>query len=171
MRPSGFRRSAIRGTIGIFSLLICIFVLVVAEQRRTDTELDAVLSAYLSDGILHDAHDWGSGRGILVVLQREAQQPGMWRWRWLYPFDKRLKFTESSLVTRSSFTLSNVLPTHLRVGLHLPNGATAVMVRRSELDQAESSGEFQTRFPNNLGYIAVSRAGFNLNKTRSNLLS
>ena len=140
---------------------------VFAEQRRTEAELDAVLSAYLSDGILHDAHDWGSGRGMLVVLQREAQPPGMWRWRWLYPFDKRLKFTESSFVTRSSFTLSNALPTHLRVALHLPTGVNAVLVSRGDLEQAELSVEFQTRFPNNLGYVAASRAGFNLTKTEA----
>ncbi len=163
----GFRRLAVRVAVGIFAVLLCVFGLVFAEQRRTEAELDAVLSAYLSDGILHDADDWGSGRGILVVLQREAQRPGMWRWRWLYPFDKRLKFTDSSFVTRSSFTLSNALPSQLRVVLHLPTGVNAILVSRSDVEQTESSGAFQTRFPNNLGYIAVSRVGFNLTKTEA----
>jgi hypothetical protein len=151
----------------MFVFLVCAFGLMFAEQRRTDTELDAVLSAYLAEGIVHDTHDWIPGRGLLVVLQREAQQPGGWRWRWLYPFDKRLRFTESSLATRCSFTLSNVLPTPLRVALRLPIGVSTIVVSRSQLEQAESSSEFQTRFPNNMGYIAVSRAGFNVNKTEA----
>jgi hypothetical protein len=48
-----------------------------------------------------------------------------------------------------------------------PAKGSHVAVLRSELEQTQSSGEFQTRFPKSLGYIAVSRAGFNLNKTEA----
>jgi len=137
------------------------------EQRRTGAELNAVLSAYLSDGILGDVHDWGTGHNILVVVQREAQHPGMWRLRWLYPLDNRLKFHASSMVTRVSFTLTNALPSELRPILHLPGEARAIAVIRSELERATSTGELERRFPNSLGYIAVSRAGFNFNKTEA----
>jgi hypothetical protein len=101
------------------------------------------------------------------VLQSEAQQPGVWRSRWLYPFDSRFRFPEASLVTRSSFTLSNAFPGRLLMALHLPAGVTTTVVSRAELKRADASGEFQTRFPNNLGHVAVSRAGLNLDKTEA----
>src|ERR1700730_12431251 len=161
------RRFVVRGVLGIFTLVICVLLLVRTEQKRTESELAVIVSAYLSDGILHDAHDWGSGRVILVALQSEAQQPGVWRSRWLYPFDSRFRFPESSVVTRSSFTLSNALPGRLLMALHLPAGVTTTVVSRAELKRADASGEFQTRFPTNLGDVAVSRAGLNLDKTEA----
>jgi hypothetical protein len=161
------RRTAVRGICMFFILLLCLIALVAAEQRRTESELAAVVSAYLSEGILQDAHDWGSGRGVLVVLQREAQVPGMRRWRWQSPFDNRLKFSGSSVVTRSSFSLSNALPSRLRMTLQLPVGATSTVVNRKELERSAATDEFQKRFPNNFGYVAVSQAGFNFNKTEA----
>lgn len=154
-------------TVAALALLTCVLALALADQKRTEADLNAVVSAYLSDGILHDVHDWGSGQSILIVLQREAQQPGMWRMRWLYPFDKRYKFSTSSFVTRSSFTLSNALPNQFHLSLRLPAGVNTVEVDRSDLEQADSSSKFQARYPNNVGYIAISRAGFNADKTEA----
>jgi hypothetical protein len=167
MRPNVSRKLAIRATIGIAAILLLGGTLVLFEQRRTEPELDAALSAYLSDGILHDAHDWGSGKGILIVLQREAQQPGNWRFRWLFPFDKRFRFAGASFTTRCSFVLSNALGGDHRLALHLPSGVTLASASRRDLEGADSSGEFQKRFPNNLGYVAVSRAGLNFGKTEA----
>lgn len=161
------RRTAVRGVCVFFILLLCVLALAAVEQRRTESELVAVVSAYLSDGILQDPHDWGSGRGVLVVLQREAQVPGMWRWRWVSPFDNRLKFSRSSVVTRSSFSLSNALPSQLQVALQLPAGATSTVVNRKELEKVAGTDEFQKKFPNSLGYVAVSQAGFNFNKSEA----
>jgi hypothetical protein len=146
-------------------VLACAWVLAISEEKRTELELNGVLSAYLSDGILRDAHDWGSGKGILIVLQRETERRVAWGS--LLRHNNPFVFTESSWLTRSSFILSNALPTHLEAVLRLPAGVSAVSVGRSELQHAELSGEFQTRFPNSLGYIAVSRAGFNFNKTEA----
>ena len=36
-------------------------LLFVLEQRRTQAEMGAILSAYLSNELLHNVHDWGSG--------------------------------------------------------------------------------------------------------------
>jgi acyl-CoA synthetase (AMP-forming)/AMP-acid ligase II len=44
MRLTGSRRFVIGGMVGIFAFLISGFAAVVAEQWRTNTELDAVLS-------------------------------------------------------------------------------------------------------------------------------
>src|SRR6266550_3761416 len=135
MQLIGFGKILVRIVAVVLVVLICAFGFVFAEQRRTDAELGRVLSAYLSDGILHGAHDRGSGKGILVVLQREAQQPGRWRWGWLYPFDKRLTFDESMLLTRCSFSLSNALPGALRLNLQLPAGVKTAVADRDDLEQ------------------------------------
>ena len=145
-------------------LLACLIVATILEQRRTQAELADVVSEYLSDELLHDAHDWGSGRGILVVLQREAQQPADLRLRWLWLFRWRPEFPQASLATRASFILSNAIPSTIHAPLHLPHGVDSVVVSRRELEQAEDIG-FDQRFPHNLGYIAVSQGGFNAGKT------
>jgi hypothetical protein len=111
-------------------------------------------------------HDWGSGREIQIILQHETQQPVMRRWRWILLFDRRLWFPRTSFVTRTSFVVTNSFASNVRVELRLPNGVDSVVVSRSELQRSESS-DFQKRFPNNLGYIAVSQPGFNLNKTEA----
>jgi hypothetical protein len=161
------RRFAARGCLGIIAFLICAVTLALVEQKRTEADLGVVLSAYLSEGILHDAHDWGSGRGILVVLQREAQSPGSLRSRLLYPFVRGFEFSEASLVTRISFAISNALPSHQRPVLQLPSGVNAVLASRADLERAGSSSEFEEHFPNNFGYIAVSRPGFNFDRTEA----
>lgn len=166
MRCSRYAKIGIRSTTVVIVLLACIAVLFFVEQRRAHPEVGAVLSAYLSDEVLHNAHDWGSGRGIQIILQREAQQPGTWRWRWSLLFDRRVRFPQASLVTRISFVVSNAVASEIRAELRLPRGVDSVVVSRRELEQSQSS-DFQQRFPNNLGYIAVSQPGFNFNKTEA----
>jgi hypothetical protein len=165
MPRNGYTKIAIRLTTVVIVILACISVLFFVEQRRTHAEVGAVLSAYPSDEVLHNAHDWGSGRGIRI-LQREAQQPGTWRWRWSMLFDRRARFPQASFVTRTSFVVSNAVASDIRAELHLPRGVDSVIVSRRELEQSQSS-DFQQRFPANLGYIAVSQPGFNFNKTEA----
>ena len=153
--------------VAVSVLLIFAFGLSLAEERRTDAELNEIISAYLSDGILHNSHDWGAGEGILVVIQHEAQKPGLWRWRWLYPFDKRVRFDKSMFLTRCSFVLSNAIQNSIDLRLRLPKGIKAVMASRNDLERPNFTSDFQARFPNNLGYIAISHAGFNFDKTEA----
>jgi len=166
MRRSGYTKAAVRASTVVVALLVVIAAVSIIERQRTQAELGAVLSAYLSDEVLHDAHDWGSGRGIQVILQREAQQPGTWRWRWSLLFDRRLHFPQASFVTRTSFVVSNAVASDIRAELRLPNGVEAVVLSRNELERSQTS-DFQRRFPNHLGYIAVSQAGFNFSKTEA----
>jgi len=164
------RRLLIKITFRAATVLVVvvasIFALFIVEQRRTQSEMGAVLSAYLADEVLNNAHDWGSGRGILIVLQREAQRPEAWRRRWGLLFDQRLRFPQSSLTTRTSFVLSNVLATDIHAELRLPGRVDSVVVSRRDLEQSQSV-DFQKRFPNNLGYIATSQPGFNFLKTEA----
>lgn len=160
------RKIAFRAALAIAVLLGVLALLFALEQRRTQAEMGAVLSAYLSDEVLQNAHDWGSGRGVQMVVQREAQSPGNWRWRWLLLSDRRSWFPESSRTSRFSFFLTNVFSTDVHAELHLPSGVTSVFVTRKELERTEPN-DFQTRFPNNLGYIAVSHIGLNLAKSEA----
>ena len=166
MQRIQYTKTAVRAATVFVVLLAGIAVLFVLERRRTEAEVGAVLSAYLSDEVLHNAHDWDSGRGIQIILQREAQQPGTWRWRWGLLFDRRLHFPQASFVTRCSFVVNNAVASDIRTELHLPRGIDSVVVSRNELEQSQSSN-FQQRFHNNLGYIAVSQPGFNSSKTEA----
>ena len=161
-----YRTLAFRAVLAIAVLLAMLAALFALEQRRTQAEMGAVLSVYLSDEVLHNAHDWGSGRGVQMVMQREAQSPGNWRWQWFMFLDKRSRFPESSRTSRFSFFLTNLFVTDVRPELHLPSGVTPVFVSRKELERTEPN-DFQTRFPNNFGYIAVSHIGFNLSKSEA----
>jgi len=166
MQTSRFIKIVVRVATVVIVLLASFIVVFMLEQRRTQAELGAVLSAYLSDEVLHNAHDWGSGRGIQIILQREAQQPGTWRRRWGLLFDRRMRFPQTSFVTRTSFVVNNAVSSDIRAELHLPKGVGSVVVSRSELEGFQLS-DFQQRFPNNLGYIAVSQPGFNFSKTEA----
>ena len=166
MSRTSYRKIAFRAVLAIAILLALLALLFTLEKRRTQAEMGAVLSAYLSDEVLHNAHDWGSGRGVQMVMQREAQSPGNWRWRWIMLLDKRSLFPESSRTSRFSFFLTNLFETNVQAELHLPSGVTPVFVSRKELERPEANG-FQTRFPNNLGYIAVSHIGLNLRKSEA----
>ena len=128
MRFNRYPKIAIRSVTAVVALLAGIAVLFFIEQRRTQAEFGAVLSAYLSDEVLHDAHDWGSGHGIQIILQREAQQPGTWRWRWSPMFDRRVHFPQASLVTQTSFVVNNAVASDIRAGLHLPRGVDSIVV-------------------------------------------
>jgi len=166
MLRAKFKKLAFRLIVTVAVLVASIASVFVLEQRRTQAELGAVLSAYLSNEVLHDAHDWGSGRGISIVILREAQQPAAWKSRWPFLSTPQQRFTQASFITRSSFILSNAFSTDIRAELHLPSEVDAVFVRHSELERGQP-GDFERRFPNNLGYIAVSQPGLNLSKTEA----
>lgn len=166
MQRGRHTKLAVRGAMVAVVLLVGIAVVFILERRRAQAELGEVLSAYLSDEVLNNDHDWGSGHGIQIILQREAQRPGMWRVQWFMLFDQRLRFPQAALTTQISFVVRNAVSTDIRAELHLPSGVDSVFVSRSELDQ-DQSGSFRHRFPRNMGYIAVSQLGINLSKTEA----
>ena len=161
-----YKKTAFRAILAIAIVVAVLALLFAVEQTRTQVEMGVVLSAYLSDEVLHNAHDWGSGRGVQMVMQREAQSPGNWRWRWAMLLDKRSWFPESSRTSRFSFFLTNLFVTDVQAELHLPSDVTPVFVSRKELERTEPN-DFQTRFPYNFGYIAVSHIGLNLTKSEA----
>jgi hypothetical protein len=160
------KKIALRVFFGIGVLLAVLALVIALEHRRTESEMGTILSAYLSDEVLQNAHDWGSGRGVQIVIQREAQSPGNWRWRWSWLLDRRSLFPDSSRTSRISFFLTNVFSADVQAELHLPRGVKSVFVSRKELERTEPN-DFRTGFPNNLGYVAVSHVGLNLTQSEA----
>jgi hypothetical protein len=160
------RRIAFRAAAGVGLLLALIALLLAGEQRRTQAEMGAILSALISDVALHNNH-WSAGRDIQIVLQREGEGlSGNWRLRGGLPFDQLSSFAQSSRTTRVSFFLSNVFSSDIQTELHLPSGVQAPFVSRRELESA-NPGDFQKRFPNYQERFVVSHAGLNLSKSEA----
>lgn len=179
MSRNRFKNIALYATIGIGLLLVFVGLLFAVEQRRTQAETGAVLSALFSQVFLHDMDKWDAGRTITIVVMRNPNcgictEPAIWpesrSW-----FAQSLKsrgssvleawFTKSSKITRASFFLNNIFPRNLSTDLHLPSGAKAVFVNPSDL--GTKVGDFEARFPNNFGRFVVSHVGMNLNKTEA----
>jgi hypothetical protein len=167
---------ALYAAVGTSLLLVLVALLFAVEQRRTQAETSAVLSALFSQELLHDMDKWGAGRTVEIVIQRNPDcrvcPGGADRQSWFaLPLRSRGSslsdkwFAQSSRITRASFFLNSVFSTDLNTDLRLPSGARAVFVNPSDL--GTKTGNFEARFPNNLGYLVVSHVGLNLNKTEA----
>jgi len=170
MDRNRYRRIAVRAAAGVGLLVTLMALLFFSELRRTQAEKNALLSDLFDTG-LHNAPDLGSGRGLQIIIMREAQSPGTGpghetRARWSLLFDEKLRFPQASLVTRSSFLLTNAVPTDIRAKLRLPKGVESVVLSQSELDHVTRSDFIQRFHPNrNLDVFSISQPGFNFSKT------
>jgi hypothetical protein len=133
------------------------------EQDRNGKQEYEVYSAYLSEGILDDAHDWSVGPSIQVVIEDRTRMGATLRWWWLYPFDGRVKFDQLQAMTRASFVVSNLFQTRMQPNIRLPKRAEPILASESEIN----SSDFQKRFPHNLGYVVLSDVGFNREQTQA----
>jgi hypothetical protein len=176
MSQNRLKKIALCATAGIVLLLALVGLFFAVEQRRTQAETGAVLSALFSQGVLRDVDQWGAGRTIQILIQRNPDcrvcPGGADRQSW---FAQSLKsrgslvsdtwFAKSSRITRTSFFLNSVFSTDINTALRLPSGARAVFVNPSNFGTEAS--DFEARFPNNLGYFVVSHIGLNLKKTEA----
>jgi hypothetical protein len=180
MSQNRFKRIVLYATAGIGLLLALAGLLFALEQRRTQAETGAVLSAIFSQGVLHDMDKWGAaGRTVEIVIQRNPDcrlcEGGGSEFDRQFWFGRSLKsrvsllsdawFAQSSRITRASFFLNSVFSTDISTDLRLPSGARAIFVNRSDLGTKTS--DFEARFPNNFGFFVVSHVGLNLNKTEA----
>jgi hypothetical protein len=179
MSQNRLKKIALCATAGIGLLLVFVGLLIAVEQRRTQAETGAVLSALFSQGVLRDMDTWSGGRTVEVVILRNpdclicsVDGNGPDSQSWFAPSLRSREsalsdawFAQSSRITRASFFLNSVFSTDVSTELHLPSGARAAFVNHSDL--GTHAGEFETRFPNNLGFFVVSRVGLNLNKTEA----
>ena len=134
-----------------------------AEGRRCAGEEYAVYSAYLSDGLLSDAHDWGSSGPVQVVVKNTTSVSENLRIKALYVFDGRADFNQLERSTRASYLVRNIFSARLLPNFRLPRFATLALASRSDY----FSPEFQKEFPNNQGLIALSGVGFNRTRTQA----
>jgi hypothetical protein len=173
MSLNRFKSIALYAAVGIGLLIVFVGLLFAVEQRRTQAETGAVLSALFSQGVLHDIDKLdAAGRTIEIVIQRSPGCricPGDGWFARSLPFREsslsHTWFAQSSRMTRISFFLNSVFSTDISTDLCLPSGARAVFVNASELRTKTS--DFEARFPNNLGFFVVSHVGLNLNKTEA----
>jgi hypothetical protein len=177
MSQNRLKKTALCAIAGIALLLALVALLFVVEQRRTQAETGAVLSAFFSQVVLHDMDKWDAGRTITIVVMRNpaiSADPwlGLESPSWFaQPLKSRGSlvlhpwFAQSSKITRASFFLNSVFSRNLNTDLRLPSGAQAVFIDPS--DFGAKVGDFEARFPNNMGYFVVSHVGLNLNKTEA----
>jgi hypothetical protein len=134
-----------------------------AEGIRSAGEEYAVYSAYLSDGLLTDAHDWGASGPVLVVVKSSTSPGDNLRIKALFVFDGRAKFDRLERSTRASYIVRNIFSTGLLPKFQLPGFAKVAFTARLD----HFSPEFQTHFPHNQGIIVFSGVGFNRDRTQA----
>ena len=179
MGRNRFKRIVLYATAAIGLLSVSLGLFFAVEQRRTQAETGAVLSALFSQRVLHDMDKWDAGRTVEIVILRNpdcrmCSRDGSWldTQSWFAPSLRSRGsslsdawFAQSSRITRASFFLSSLYSTDVSTDLRLPSGARAVFVSPSDL--GTKTGDFEARFPNNFGYFVVSHVGLNLNNTEA----
>ena len=153
------------GSISLF-LVVAVAVLVSAEWaegKRSAGEEYAVYSAYLSEGLLEDAHDWGANGPVQVVVKSTTSVGENLRIKARYAFDSRANFDQLDGSTRVSYLVRNLFPTRIQAHFRLPRFATVAIASNSDY----VSPEFQREFPHNQGLIVLSGVGFNRTRTQA----
>jgi hypothetical protein len=134
-----------------------------AERERNKEEEYVVYSAYLSEGLLNDAHDWSVGGPVQVVVKDRTTSGGNLRFRLLYLFDGRVHFDGLHTLTRASYLVRNLYQTPILPKFTLPSRATVHFTAQPDY----GSVEFQKKFPRNMGLIVLSGVGFNPSHTQA----
>jgi hypothetical protein len=156
-----------RRTCGTALLLLAVVAVLAslgwAERERNADEEYAVYSAYLSEGLLNDPHDWSVGGPVQVVVWDTTRAGGNLRLRALYALDGRMRFDQLQTATRASYLVRNLFQTRILPKFVLPSRATVALSSQSDY----FSPEFQKKFPRNLGLITLSGVGFNVRRTQA----
>jgi len=157
-----FRRVTAYAILVSMTLVAVLAVSSWAERKRNANEEYAVYSAYLSEGILNDAHDWSVGGPIQVVVNDRTRAGGTSRHWPLNLLDRRIDFERLDRSTRASYLIRNLFPSRLESNFSLPCRAKVVLASQSKIDfLSYGSYEFQKEFPHNMGYVTLSGVGFN----------
>jgi len=139
-----------------------------AERKRNSDEEYAVYSAYLSEGLLNDAHDWSVGGLVQVLVNDITKAGGNLRLQVLYLLDGRVRFVQLQTSTRASYLVRNLFQTRILPKFALPSRATTVLISQSDLQSNfYGSPEFQKKYPHNLGFIILSGVSFNPTHTHA----
>jgi hypothetical protein len=152
-----------RTTVVLISVAVVLVSFGWVERERNEQEEYRIYSAYLSEGILNDAHDWSIGGPVQVVIADRTISGGNLRFRLFSPFDRRVDFGELQTSTRASYLARNLFRTRIESKFSLPTRATACVTHDGEY----GSPAFQEKFPRNMGLVALSGVGFNPSKAQA----
>ena len=136
------RRRIRRAVLFLLGIVAVLAIAGWAERERNADEEYAVYSAYLSEGLLNDAHDWSVGGPVQVVV-RDTTKVGNLRLRALYVLDGRVHFDQLHTSTRASYLVRNLFQTRILPKFVLPSRATVALASQSDY----GSSEFQKKFP------------------------
>ena len=150
-------------TVGVIAVAVVLATFGWVERERNKQEEYKVYSAYLSEGLLNDAHDWSTGGPVHVVIGDKTISGGNLRFRFFYLFDMRVNFGELQTTTRASYLARNLFRTRIESKFSLPGRAAVSVSAESEY----SSPAFQEKFPRNMGLVVLSGVGFNASKTQA----
>jgi len=133
------------------------------ERERNKVEEYAVYSAYLSDEIIENGHDWSVDTPIDVVVYNHTIRGGNLRFRFLYFLDGRANFRGLGTFTLASYLVRNIFQTQVEPTFRLPQRAT------TRITAADKYGslEFPTKFPHSMGLVALSGVGFNPSQSQA----
>lgn len=157
------RRVLRRTTVGFIAVAVALAAFGWIERQRNEREEYEVYTAYLSDGLLNDAHDWSIGGPVQVVIADKTISGGNLRFPFIYLFDRRVDFGELQPSTRASYLARNLFRTRIESEFSLPSRATVCVTSDAEY----SSPAFQEKFPRNMGLVVLSGVGFNRSKTQA----
>jgi hypothetical protein len=162
-------RRRIRRTVLVLLTTITVLAVVACVERKLNADEEyAVYSAYLSEGLLNDAHDWSVGGPVQVVIEDTTKVGGNLRFWELYVLDGRVRFDQLHTSTRASFLVRNLLQSRILPKFMLPRRATVVLASQSAIQsQWNGSPEFEKRFPHSMGFITLSGVGFNPSRTQA----
>ena len=169
MIASGRFRRTVRYAILISTTLVALLgVANWAERKRDAHEQYAVYSAYLSEKILNDAHDWSVDSPIQVVIINRTKSGGTSRLWLLNLLDRRIDFERLEKSTSASYLIRNLLSNRLEPNFSLLNRAKVVLASQAKIEfLSYGSHEFQKEFPHNMGYVTLSAVGFNSGHTQA----
>jgi len=136
------RRRIRRAVLFLLGIVAVLAIAGWAERERNADEEYAVYSAYLSEGLLNDAHDWSVGGPVQVVV-RDTTKVGNLRLRALYVLDGRVHFDQLHTSTRASYLVRNLFQTRILPKFVLPSRATVALASPTDY----GSSEFQKKFP------------------------
>ena len=158
-----FRRIFRETTVALILAAVVLVAFAWVDRERNKEEEYRVYSAYLSEGLLNDAHDWSTGGPVQVVIGERTISGGNLRFRLFSLFDRRVHFDELQTSTWASYLARNLFRTRIQTKFALPTRATVCITTDSEY----GSQEFQRKFPGNMGLVALSGVGFNASRSQA----
>jgi hypothetical protein len=161
MKPSRRARRIVR-LLSFFALILIAgsWVFYRGDRSRNEVMEYEVYSAYLSEGILNDAHDWSVDAPIQVVIADTTSSEHLRR---VFGLSRRVDLEQLEATTEISFVFRNLFQTPVPPGIHLPQRAMPVYVS----SEAVHLEDIQDRFPNSMGYVVLCGVGFNFTHTQA----